>query len=473
MGDEKVTIFRDGRIQKVSPSPGLLTKRVDFMGYKCDVCERFPIKNYRWECSVCDDFDMCNPCLKTGKGPRAHSHGHQFVRFKVDEGSWEEADGVNAKPLPKLTHSTSVRLQMNEGIMASTTTLKDELATFGIQLPNKKFHQKKSETCLRIFETGLDAYEISLAEDGLKEAATKGVPTLVKRMLMHNSLVLSSITTCCYYESLSSSDDAPGAVCPFAGPYVRATLLAVLQQIKYRDDDLYGWFSAPVPKSVPKYYDTIAFPSDLGTMENILRSPDANSKSWTEEDSYDLVTDFSQKLQLIWSNAMTFNPDKHPIHMAAKSFDTICAIVLVNVLHVWPETKKYCSPERFLWTIPYPNVCPRAPLLKSPGSSFGLKRQASAQGMLKKRISSMGLGKRKGSAIGMKRQHSARSPSPVEVSPRSPTNSLFGPRKRGRPAKVSKVPLEHQILELHTGLETLNGRISYAEKLTRVLFEET
>jgi hypothetical protein len=41
-------------------------------GVQCDVCQAVPITGTRWKCSVCDNFDLCDPCQATGRHPASH-----------------------------------------------------------------------------------------------------------------------------------------------------------------------------------------------------------------------------------------------------------------------------------------------------------------------------------------------------------------------------------------------------------------
>lgn len=79
-------------------------------------------------------------------------------------------------------------------------------------------------------------------------------------------------------------------------------LLDFLRRHKYG-----GVFSQPVPKSVAGYYETIQNPMDFSTIETrMLEVPEYS------------LDDFDADVRLVWSNAMKFNPPKHPVHdMAA------------------------------------------------------------------------------------------------------------------------------------------------------------
>lgn len=53
----------------------------------------------------------------------------------------------------------------------------------------------------------------------------------------------------------------------------------------------------PVALKIPDYFDIIKFPMDFSTVSNKLRAKE-----------YASITDFDEDMQLIWSNAMLYNP---------------------------------------------------------------------------------------------------------------------------------------------------------------------
>jgi len=49
------------------------------VGVRCDGCGSAPIRGIRYKCAVCDDFDLCEPCEKTGQ----HPDNHPLIVMKV------------------------------------------------------------------------------------------------------------------------------------------------------------------------------------------------------------------------------------------------------------------------------------------------------------------------------------------------------------------------------------------------------
>mmetsp|Transcript_25257 Transcript_25257/g.44891 ORF Transcript_25257/g.44891 Transcript_25257/m.44891 type:complete len:1240 (-) Transcript_25257:53-3772(-) len=85
-------------------------------------------------------------------------------------------------------------------------------------------------------------------------------------------------------------------------------LLLVVKRHKYGTI-----FSEPVPTTVAGYHDVIKEPMDLGTVEN---------RMFTDIKGYD-VKAFERDMQLIWANAMKFNPAAHPVHEMAATLKAI------------------------------------------------------------------------------------------------------------------------------------------------------
>jgi len=48
-------------------------------GIICDGCEKSPIRGFRFKCSVCKDYDLCESCEQQGK----HSPTHPLIKMKV------------------------------------------------------------------------------------------------------------------------------------------------------------------------------------------------------------------------------------------------------------------------------------------------------------------------------------------------------------------------------------------------------
>jgi hypothetical protein len=49
------------------------------VGVRCDGCGTAPIRGIRYKCAVCDDFDLCESCEKTGQ----HPENHPLIVMKV------------------------------------------------------------------------------------------------------------------------------------------------------------------------------------------------------------------------------------------------------------------------------------------------------------------------------------------------------------------------------------------------------
>jgi hypothetical protein len=67
----------------------------------------------------------------------------------------------------------------------------------------------------------------------------------------------------------------------------------------------------PVEMEVPDYYNIITKPMDFLTIQNKMEGKDVTT--------YKNVREICSDVRLIFTNAMTFNDDKHPVHLLAKS----------------------------------------------------------------------------------------------------------------------------------------------------------
>eukprot|EP00761_Pharyngomonas_kirbyi_P003756 gb/GECH01003760.1/.p1 GENE.gb/GECH01003760.1/~~gb/GECH01003760.1/.p1 ORF type:complete len:3504 (+),score=578.80 gb/GECH01003760.1/:1-10512(+) len=61
-------------------------------GFKCSVCNMFPIQGVRYTCAVCEDYDLCESCYQTAE---QHDPTHIFVKIR-------RPIHLNPAPLPNL-----------------------------------------------------------------------------------------------------------------------------------------------------------------------------------------------------------------------------------------------------------------------------------------------------------------------------------------------------------------------------------
>src|SRR5271154_3974385 len=52
---------------------------VEFLNYNviCDQCKMFSIKDYRYKCKICMNYDVCNKCINTMH--KKHNEKHDFL----------------------------------------------------------------------------------------------------------------------------------------------------------------------------------------------------------------------------------------------------------------------------------------------------------------------------------------------------------------------------------------------------------
>lgn len=371
-----VLTCRGGVEQRVQASASLLSKRPNFAAYKCDVCDKYPIRGYRWECTDCVDFDMCNSCQKQRNG--GHNPSHLLVRFKVATANaatnWRAKD--KTKPAPALTQRTLSRMQSVDG-NKSVTTLRSEIARLQINLPGKKMGSKKSELAMRLFETGVDTYEVTL--ENLKLSSE--VPESVERFFLMNALIMADIVRTGTFESLEEPTDVHPAP-PFDGPHMAALLCGMVLEMTHRDKHIFAWFSAPVPRDVPRYYTEIKEPMDLATLSASITSKVKDAASIMQSSPIDLLSETVGKLNLIWRNAVQFNPFQHPVHEDAILFRRLLGVCLANLFSMYPQLEeKYCKdPDAFpVQGLNYEDIKPRPlPKISSMPSNSAFRMPSSS-----------------------------------------------------------------------------------------------
>ena len=57
-------------------------QRPTFLSYRCDECGKYPIQKYRWECNVCEDFDMCTACYEGGVHDKSHDCTQHVIQTR-------------------------------------------------------------------------------------------------------------------------------------------------------------------------------------------------------------------------------------------------------------------------------------------------------------------------------------------------------------------------------------------------------
>ena len=69
--------YAQGPVQAMPPPPQLVQENPDLIkpvhaGVGCDSCKVMPIKEVRFKCTICFNYDLCEKCERRGKHPRSH-----------------------------------------------------------------------------------------------------------------------------------------------------------------------------------------------------------------------------------------------------------------------------------------------------------------------------------------------------------------------------------------------------------------
>jgi hypothetical protein len=74
--DHPVIIYRQPRVRQ--------PEEVVHRHVTCDGCGASPIRGLRFQCSVCDDYDLCASCEGKSVETLSHQTGHPMIRHRVE-----------------------------------------------------------------------------------------------------------------------------------------------------------------------------------------------------------------------------------------------------------------------------------------------------------------------------------------------------------------------------------------------------
>jgi len=64
---------------------------------RCDGCQQLPLVGTRYKCSICPDFDFCEPC------EREKEHSHAFLKIKYPGHTFSQSISLNLE-VPKISN---------------------------------------------------------------------------------------------------------------------------------------------------------------------------------------------------------------------------------------------------------------------------------------------------------------------------------------------------------------------------------
>ena len=102
-----------------------------------------------------------------------------------------------------------------------------------------------------------------------------------------------------------------------------------------------------MPASVPNYHELIKEPSDLGTIHMLLERGKLLKKvpKGDLEGLKALFKAYCRRVELIWNNAYTFNPEDHPVYLSATRLSLLCVKCTLLCMSCFPSLRKLIATE--------------------------------------------------------------------------------------------------------------------------------
>ncbi|CAM4826028.1 unnamed protein product [Rotaria magnacalcarata] len=55
------------------------------IGYSCDYCSEAEFEGFRYNCTICSNYDLCSACYENGKVSLQHSNSHPMICIQEPE----------------------------------------------------------------------------------------------------------------------------------------------------------------------------------------------------------------------------------------------------------------------------------------------------------------------------------------------------------------------------------------------------
>mmetsp|Transcript_10059 Transcript_10059/g.17678 ORF Transcript_10059/g.17678 Transcript_10059/m.17678 type:complete len:432 (+) Transcript_10059:388-1683(+) len=312
-------------LSRTSVSKESSKKKHKIIGFFCDGCKKSPIVGTRYHCTICENFDLCEDCFVAPIAMHEPSHMYCFQKIPGPEVSRKRLKVAEQAPVPEIqTEDDIVRVDVNEDdpptleqeVILGPSINNDKVDPFvtatnqilkqnHVPTPVNSYDAKSAVEIKRYFSIGWDAFK-SIHLDIEEES-------FCSQIICSNAVIMSGLAAPVLRQRQPIQSVTSRTIC--------ALFLSIVAQFKH--GDLEKWFSFPVPKHEPFYYQIITKPMDLGTLERKIKITVSSMKS-----PMSTFSELSLDLLQIWRNALSFGPSAFSVKEAAKIRGTQASAML-------------------------------------------------------------------------------------------------------------------------------------------------
>uniref|UniRef100_A0A7S2W4Q7 Bromo domain-containing protein n=1 Tax=Mucochytrium quahogii TaxID=96639 RepID=A0A7S2W4Q7_9STRA len=333
-------------------------KRLKTTWFYCDSCKVGPL-HVRWHCSICGDFDLCSVCY-TSAEPKHMPVGHIYSMVKIEQQPIP-AKFVKAKKLSGNIDEPEVEEEKKKILPRRASTITGLVAGADMDRMNDLLIR------CAIGKLGPGNQSTKIAQDFLHIFSEVGWPVFKKLepgadgLLCEQAIIAMSLALVGVH--VNKTFERCILPRPLTPKLMYSLMVTLTAQLADMDKD--GFFCHPVPKTEPEYHERIKQPMDLGTLDSILRRHGYPVATTPHEIFLRTVKD----IQLIWSNAMEFNPVKHDVHQLAEKNANLTTQVFLQLsrrlqLEIEPSRLEFLRPA---------SVSQPPPLARVPSGGNGVK----------------------------------------------------------------------------------------------------
>ena len=128
-------------------------------GIKCNKCQTEPIVGYRYKCSVCKDYNLCEKCEQ--KNSETEEHAHNFIKMRNEERKHEEKQEKKQEKQEKKQEKQEKKQEKQEKqVKQEKQEVKEE--EYNYQVMNNDLQKKVTE-----FKDKEVNFEVSLKNIGI------------------------------------------------------------------------------------------------------------------------------------------------------------------------------------------------------------------------------------------------------------------------------------------------------------------